>query len=144
VRRQFETREGRAPTLDEIAADTGLAKSKVVRIQALEQGPIASLDAPVPGTDQRTVVDLLETDEDYEPDARIAAEELEDGLEVALQDLRPMEADILRSRYGLGGAKKQTLREIGERYALSRERIRQLQERALERLRDRFRDLELL
>jgi RNA polymerase primary sigma factor len=61
--------------------------------------------------------------------------ELVIGLDDALSTLRPMEADILRRRFGREGVEQETLREIGDRYALSRERIRQLQERAVNTMR---------
>jgi RNA polymerase primary sigma factor len=64
--------------------------------------------------------------------------------EVFIATLSPMEADILRKRMGLGDEQELTLKEIGERYSLSRERIRQLQEQALVKLRDEFKRRDLI
>ena len=68
--------------------------------------------------------------------AQLAAKRQRDeAVQEALETLRPMEADILRHRFGLDGTTTMTLREVGEMHGLSRERIRQLQERALKKIR---------
>lgn len=144
VRRAHLAKEGREPTIEELEKQTGIAAAKIERIVRLEQGPIISLDAPASRTDDRAAVDMLEDETEPDPGWALEAVELEQGLEDALSCLRPMEADILRRRYGLENTEPETLREIGERYALSRERIRQLQERAVEHMRDEFQRLRLL
>jgi RNA polymerase primary sigma factor len=144
TRRLYEAQYGREPTLDELANETGVARAKIEKIAAIQLAPTLSLDAPLSGTDERSGVELLEDEDSPELGWQLEALELEDGIEDALAALRPMEADILRRRYGLAGVEPETLREIGERYALSRERIRQLQERAVGRMRDEFSRLELL
>jgi RNA polymerase primary sigma factor len=138
TRRAYEAARGRQPTLAELATETGVPLAKLGKIVALELGPIVSLDAPVSRADDRTGVDLLEDEDAPLPGFPLEAEEIAEGLEVALAVLKPMEADILRRRFGLAGVKQETLREIGDRYALSRERIRQLQERAVGRIREEF------
>ncbi|MFV8751007.1 sigma-70 family RNA polymerase sigma factor [Nannocystaceae bacterium ST9] len=144
TRRNYEVSRGREPTLDELALETGVPAAKLDKIVALELGPILSLDAPVSRADERTGVDLLEDEDGPLPGFPLEAEEIAEGLEAALAVLKPMEADILRRRFGLAGSKQETLREIGDRYALSRERIRQLQERAVGRIREEFDRMELL
>jgi RNA polymerase primary sigma factor len=144
TRRLYEAQHGREPTLEELAEATGVALAKIEKIARIELGPIISLDAPSSRNDERTGVELLEDEDGLSPGWDIEALELDLGLEDALEHLRPMEADILRRRYGLQGVEQETLREIGERYALSRERIRQLQERAVSSMRDHFSRMELL
>ena len=144
TRRLYEAQYGREPTLDELARETGVALAKVEKIAAIELGPVISLDAPASQSDERSGVEMLEDEQSPTPGWELEAFELEGGLEEALACLRPMEADILRRRYGLGDTQPETLREIGDRYALSRERIRQLQERAVSRMREQFAHLELL
>ena len=144
ARRVYLAKHGREPSVEELERETGLATPKIERILRLEQGPVLSLDAPASRSDDRPAVDTLEDDAEASPGWALEAVELEQGLEDALACLRPMEADILRRRYGLENTKPETLREIGERYALSRERIRQLQERAVEHMRDEFLRLRLL
>ena len=144
TRRQYEAQFGREPTMEELADATGVPLAKIEKIARIELGPIVSLDAPSSRNDDRTGVELLEDEDSPSPGWELEALELDLGLEDALAHLRPMEADILRRRYGLQGVEQETLREIGERYALSRERIRQLQERAVSSMRDHFSALELL
>lgn len=144
TRRNYETSLGREPTLEELAHETGVPVAKLGKIAAIEVGPIVSLDAPVSRADERTGVDLLEDEDGPLPGFPLEAEEIAEGLEAALAVLKPMEADILRRRFGLAGSKQETLREIGDRYALSRERIRQLQERAVGRIREEFDRMNLL
>lgn len=143
VRRQFEAERGREPTLEELAKETGIEPDKIEKVNRLECGPVSSLDEPVASGDDRSGIELLE-DDTPAPSARIEFAELEEGLEAALEQLRPMEADILRRRFGLDGYEPETLREIGERYALSRERIRQLQDRAVRKIRSEFRSMQLM
>lgn len=144
TRRLYEAQFGREPTLEELANATGVAIAKIEKISSLELGPVISLDAPTSRNDERTGVELLEDESDLGLGFEMEAFELDSGLEDALSVLRPMEADILRRRYGLQGVEQETLREIGERYALSRERIRQLQERAVDSMRDQFDRMQLL
>ena len=144
ARRLYLARHGREPSVEELARETGLADAKVERILRLASGPILSLDVPASRADDRPAVDMLEDDLAVGPGSALEATELEHALEEALELLRPMEADILRRRYGLEDTEPETLREIGERYALSRERIRQLQERAIVHVRDEFQRLRLL
>jgi len=138
TRRLYEAQHGREPSIQELSEAIGVPVSKVETISRIELGPIISLDAPASRNDERSGVDLLEDEHAVSPCFGLEALEIDAGLEDALASLRPMEADILRRRYGLQGVQQETLREIGERYALSRERIRQLQERAVSHMRDEF------
>jgi RNA polymerase primary sigma factor len=135
VRKQHVAANGREPSQDELAELTGIPARKLERMNRflLNEGP--RLDAPVPGLDGLLNIDQLRdsspgVDEEMEREA---------ALEVAaelLDDLRPMELGILRRRFGFDGSAPCSLREIGEEYGLSRERIRQIQERAIGRLRE--------
>ena len=144
ARRNFQTAHGREPSVAELAAATGLPAAKIEKVSRIEFAPIVSLDAPHSRNDDRSAVELLEDEDAPAPGGALEAVELEHGLAHALAGLRPMEADILRRRFGLDGAEPETLREIGERYALSRERIRQLQERAVSHMRDEFSRMQLI
>ncbi len=144
TRRNYEATLGREPTLEELAKETGVPMAKLGKITALEHGQVVSLDAPLSSGDERSAVEMLEDEDSPLPGFPLEAAELAEGLEAALAVLKPMEADILRRRFGLSGTKQETLREIGDRYALSRERIRQLQERAVDRIREEFGRMALL
>jgi RNA polymerase primary sigma factor len=92
-----------------------------------------SLDSPLGGDDDRTLEELLASDID-DPERDAAALDLSEQLEVALSHLPPREADILRLRFGTTDHHSLTLEEVGRRYGVSRERIRQLEARALRQL----------
>lgn len=91
--------------------------------------------------DSRTAhVDQLIDENAVTPDNFLTHRAWREAVDECLQGLDPVRADILRSRFGLDAQQEETLREIGDRYGLSRERIRQLQEEALQPCRDRLRD----
>jgi RNA polymerase primary sigma factor len=92
-----------------------------------------SLDSPLGADDDRTLEELLASDND-DPERDAAALDLSQQLEVALSQLPPREADILRLRFGTVDNQSLTLEEVGRRYGVSRERIRQLEARALKQL----------
>ena len=126
---------GRPPSCGEIAKVVGLPVEKVLKVQQQSVNDALSLDRSVSGEDDRRFIEML-----YDPDAagpadRIAMESLTSQVRQVLQNLKPMEADILNRRFGLEGEEEQTLRAIGEGYKLSRERIRQIQEHALTKIR---------
>lgn len=135
ARRELELKHGREATAVELATATGIAASKIERMgNLLLEAPI-SLDRTVSEDDGRRAVDFLE-----DPNAQIASNDMEadalnDQVRQLLAELRPIEADILRKRFGLVDEQELTLKEIGGQYSLSRERIRQLQEQALGKIR---------
>ncbi|MCA9687536.1 MAG: RNA polymerase subunit sigma-70, partial [Myxococcales bacterium] len=108
-----------------------------------------SLDAPSGDDDSRGLLDRLEDPSSPEMAEMLELEALSDHLYDALVELQPIELDILRRRYGIDDVsidadfEPMTLRQLGERHSLSRERIRQLQERALGKLRREFSRREL-
>lgn len=125
----------REPTAADLARELDLPLDKVEQtLEAMGQRPV-SLDAPLGGEDDRTVADLLTDPEELSLPERFALEEDAIRVRGTLLELAPMEQDILRQRFGLDGTQPRTLTEIGEQYSLSRERIRQLQQKALSRLR---------
>ncbi len=137
ARRNLTGKLGRSPTTEELAEETKMPVDKVEKMRSwlLEQS--ISIDKPVGDDEGRVLGEVLE-DPDREPAS--PTEELEWAAlttEMAglLGELRPIEADILRQRFGLGTEQELTLKEIGDKYNLSRERIRQLQEQALSKMR---------
>jgi RNA polymerase primary sigma factor len=144
ARRLFLAQNGREPSVDELARNTGIPAAKLEKLVLVDLAPIISLDAPCSHNDDRAAIELLEDERGPTPDWELEGLEIGLGLEDALASLRPMEADILRRRFGLDGGQPETLREIGEHYALSRERIRQLQERAVGNIRAEFSRMQLL
>jgi RNA polymerase primary sigma factor len=143
VRREFEAKTGRLPEDEELAreADVSLEKLERMRQCLLDQGP--SLDTPLSEGDGRTVADLIEDDSMPSPNERLQAAAIGDKVLEIMSQLPPIEADVLRKRFGLDQDAPMTLREIGEQYSLSRERIRQLQEQALIKLRRELRRIDM-
>jgi len=137
ARRQLTGQLGRQPTSEELAQATQMPLDKIEKMRSwlLEQS--VSIDKPVGDDEGRVLAEVLE---DPEREAVSPTEDLEwEALTTEVRDLlhelRPIEADILRQRFGLGTEQELTLKEIGDKYNLSRERIRQLQEQALAKMR---------
>jgi len=142
--REFEKLHGRSPTDDELVALTGVSADRLARLRRTWVETPVSLDEPLSDHEGLTLVDAIEDRDMPEPGVELDAERLRAGLEEVMSLLGPMEAEILRLRIGDDEAPGQTLHQIGERYALSRERIRQLQEKALVKLRGGMRRLALI
>jgi RNA polymerase primary sigma factor len=141
-RRRHYQRYGRDPAPGEISTRTGIPLPQVERALTTVPEPI-SLDAPVGEDGDATLADLIEAPDQNNPLAAAAAGELGKLVSEALADLTPREQRILRMRFGLGGASEHTLQEVGETFGVTRERIRQIEAKALEKLRrpDRARKL---
>ena len=135
ARRDLEAKHGREPTHEELASHTGLTASKIQRMDTLLVDHPISLDRPLSDADCRKVVDLLRDEDGEQPGAQLEAAAIGEQVREVITALRPIEADILRKRFGLDEDAELTLKQIGEQYSLSRERIRQLQEQALWKIR---------
>jgi RNA polymerase primary sigma factor len=148
ARREYEAQHGEPPTDVQLAEITGVSVERLDRMNcALLDNPV-SLDQPMGGGNSDgpglSLADAL-----TDPDAELPADLLDQAhllsqLRESLAALPAMEADILRKRMGLDDEEALTLKEIGDQYSLSRERIRQLQEVALNHLRAEFRRRALL
>ncbi len=141
--REFEAHNGRKPTDSELAEKVNLSVDRIRRMYASLVETPQSLSQPISRDSAMSLLDLLEDDDAVEPASVLDNQILLDSLRELLGALTPIEADILRSRMGFGGP-EMTLKELGERYSLSRERIRQLQERALSKLRREFKRRSLM
>ncbi|TMQ10068.1 MAG: sigma-70 family RNA polymerase sigma factor [Deltaproteobacteria bacterium] len=137
ARRQLTGQLGRQPTSEELAAATDMPVDKIEKMRSwlLEQS--ISIDKPVGDDEGRVLGEVLEDPdrEEVSPTGDLEWEALTSEVRELLRELRPIEADILRQRFGLETEQELTLKEIGDKYNLSRERIRQLQEQALAKMR---------
>ena len=124
---------GREPTPIEISEKTGLPMDKILAILEASREPI-SLETPV-GDDDSTLGDFLENQESISPYEAVQNHELSDRVTNILETLSPREEKIIRLRFGIGEDAEYTLEEIGKRFNVSRERIRQIEKKALNRLR---------
>ncbi|HTR52536.1 MAG TPA: sigma-70 family RNA polymerase sigma factor [Kofleriaceae bacterium] len=137
ARRELTGKLGRQPTSEELAAATKMPLDKIEKMRSwlLEQS--ISIDKPVGDDEGRVLGEVLEDPdrEEVSPTQDLEWEALTSEVRDLLRELRPIEADILRQRFGLNTEQELTLKEIGDKYNLSRERIRQLQEQALAKMR---------
>jgi RNA polymerase primary sigma factor len=128
-------RTGIEPTLDELENSTGISKHRIAQARESNAGPTLSLDRPIGDDDERRYIDLLVEPNAPSPFDKLADHAWSTELERLLGKLTPIETRIIRWRYGLDGDVELTLKDIGDKYGLSRERIRQLQEQALHKMR---------
>lgn len=141
AQRQLSGQLGRQPTSEELAEASRLSVEKVERMRSHLLDQALSLDRPVNDEEGRTLMELLQDPdgEDNTATEILNQHEVTAAMRRTLETLRPIEAEILRHRFGLDDDEELTLKEIGEKYNLSRERIRQLQEQALSKMRHALR-----
>ena len=144
ARRELEATLGREPSREELATQTGIALAKIEKMGTMLVDHPLSLDKPVSDDDGRKVGDFLEDENAETPGDGLEADALNEEVKRLVSKLRPIEADILRKRFGLIDEDELTLKEIGGQYSLSRERIRQLQEQALGKIRRELKRLEMM
>ena len=133
VQQEIATEKGRLASVSDLAKELGLSE-ETVRLTLMRVPRSVSLETRV-GKDQDTQLgDLLE-DGSATPEQTLTRDSLHDDLEHLLDELTPREAEVIRSRFGLEDDHPRTLAEIGEAMALSRERVRQIETRALLKLR---------
>jgi RNA polymerase primary sigma factor len=134
--RELQSKLERPPTTQEIAAATGIEADKLEKMKTFLSETPVSLDRPISDEDGRRLIDVLvDPNEGPAVPEQMASSETQTEMLRLLASLKPIEADILRKRFGLVNDKERTLKEIGDEYRLSRERVRQLQEQALGKMR---------
>ncbi len=132
----------RAPNIEELAKELDIDVEKV-REAMQHTGRHLSMDAPFNEDDDNSLLDVLPDEEDISPDETLLDESLKIDIERALSLLHPREAEITRLYFGIGREHPLTLEEIGQRFGLTRERVRQIKEKALRKLRQKHRREEL-
>lgn len=130
---ELEQLNERAPSAEEIAQELDMTEEDV-KESLKNSGRHISMDAPLVEGEDSNLYDVLKSGESPNPDRELMNESLRIEIERALQTLTPREADVIRLYFGLGGQHAMTLEEIGETFDLTRERVRQIKEKALRRL----------
>jgi RNA polymerase primary sigma factor len=133
-RHRLYHRNGREPAVEEIAERSGISHAHVERVMSLVQEPV-SLDLPIGEDGDATFGDLIEAPDAVSPLAAAEASSLGRSMAEALGELSPREQRILCMRFGIGGTTEHTLEEVGKTFGVTRERIRQIEAKALEKLR---------
>ncbi|HMO38917.1 MAG TPA: RNA polymerase sigma factor RpoD/SigA [Saprospiraceae bacterium] len=128
----------REPSSEELAELLDMTPKEVTNMLK-GNGRHLSVDAPISGEDgDSTMLDLISNEDDDSPDSDLMEQSLRDEVQQGLSILSPREIEVLSAYYGLNGHKPLTLEEIGELYNLTRERVRQIKERAIRRLRKSY------
>ena len=125
---------GRDPTPEEIAEEMGLPVERVMEIQRISQDPV-SLEMPVGEEEDSHLGDFLEDEKSKAPQDYAEAGMLREQLASVLNTLTPREEMVIRLRYGLDDAHPRTLEDVGKEFGVTRERIRQIEAKALRKLR---------
>ncbi|HKZ29808.1 MAG TPA: RNA polymerase sigma factor RpoD [Acidimicrobiia bacterium] len=125
---------GREPNIDEIAAEMEVAPGKVTELRQIAQDPV-SLETPLGEEDDSTLGDFVEDTEAVVPVEAAAFKLLQEYVARALEDLNERERQVIIMRFGLDDGKVRTLEEVGNHFEVTRERIRQLETKALAKLR---------
>ncbi|MDQ7065202.1 MAG: RNA polymerase sigma factor RpoD/SigA [candidate division KSB1 bacterium] len=135
---ELEKRFGREPSMEEIAEEMEMTAYEVADVLKTSARHL-SLDEPFKEEDGNSLLDVIASDRYSPPDEDLMKESLQVEIDKVLSTLKPREAEIIRLYFGLDGDRPLTLEEIGEHFKLTRERVRQIKEKALRRLRHRSR-----
>lgn len=136
----FIARMGREPTVEELVIETGIPRDKLDKVREFQADAPLSLDKPVGDEDGRKFIDFLQEENALSPFDQLVNQKWSDEVKRLLKTLTPIESCIIQWRFGLNDEDELTLKEIGDKYKLSRERIRQLQEQALGKIRKQIRE----
>lgn len=125
---------GREPTPAEIAAEMNISEERVREIQRIAQDPV-SLETPIGEEEDSHLGDFIEDDKTVTPSDSVSTTMLKETLLSVLNSLTPREEKVLRLRYGVDDGRPRTLEEVGREFNVTRERIRQIEAKALRKLR---------
>lgn len=131
---ELEQKYEREPSPDELADVLEVTTNEVVDTMKIS-GRHVSMDAPFVQGEENSLLDVLENDAEGTPDASLMTDSLRKEVQRALSTLTQREADVISLYFGLNGEHAMTLEEIGEKFSLTRERVRQIKEKAIRRLR---------
>jgi RNA polymerase primary sigma factor len=134
---ELEQELGRTPTIDELAEVLEVSEQDV-KYSISNSGRHVSMDAPLKEGDEgsSSMYDVLQNPESNNPEKDLIAESLKSEIERSLSTLKLREADVVRLYFGLGGQPPMTLAEIGLRFDLTRERVRQIKEKAIRKMKN--------
>ncbi|MDY4186628.1 MAG: RNA polymerase sigma factor RpoD [Candidatus Borkfalkiaceae bacterium] len=134
ISRMLLQKLGREPTPYEIAEEMGISEYRVMEIQKIAQDPV-SLETPIGEEEDSHIGDFLEDESATAPSDTVAFNMLKNQLISVLDTLTPREEKVLRLRYGIDDGRPRTLEEVGKEFNVTRERIRQIEAKALRKLR---------
>ena len=125
---------GREPTHAELSKELNLDEKKIKNIIKISKEPI-SLETPVGDSDDAYIKDFIESEDDVSPADTVASNDLKERVREILKTLTPREEKVIKMRFGIDVASEHTLEEVGKDFSVTRERIRQIEVKALRKLR---------
>lgn len=134
IKRIFIQEHGREPSHTELAKELNLDEKKIKNIIKISKEPI-SLETPVGDSDDAYIKDFIESENDFSPSDTVASNDLKEKVREILKTLTPREEKVLKMRFGIDVASEHTLEEVGKDFSVTRERIRQIEVKALRKLR---------
>ncbi len=134
AQKKLSSASGEPPSIHDIAKELGMPEDRVTELLQIDLETV-SLEMAVGKEDDKVLADLIEDDKVPLPEEEMVNISLAEELDKALKTLSPREEKILRMRFGIGGTRRHTLLEIGKDFGLTRERIRQIEKKGVEKLR---------
>ena len=138
VERALTIALGREPTLEEVAKEMGMDVAKVKKLRDSSK-EVSSLDVAVGDDDEATMGELIADTSSLTPEESMEIQTKSEVLDTILNTLEDREGDVIKYRYGLMDGEPKTLEEVGQIFGLTKERIRQIEAKALRKLRNPFR-----
>jgi RNA polymerase primary sigma factor len=132
---------GREPTDEELAEDIGISAARVSQLRMAAVRP-ASLDAPIGDEESNNFAEVVQDENAFSPYEQLEEKTVTNMLQEMVETLEPREAMILRYRFGLDGSGEKTLEDVGAKFGVTRERVRQIQNIALRKLRKKIEKME--
>lgn len=143
IKRTFVQEHGREPSHAELAKELNLDEKKIKNIIKISKEPI-SLETPVGDSEDASIKDFIENENEFSPSDTVANNDLKERVREVLKTLTPREEKVLKMRFGIDVASEHTLEEVGKDFSVTRERIRQIEVKALRKLRHPSRSKKLL
>lgn len=134
IKRIFVQEHGREPSHTELAKELNIDEKKIKNIIKISKEPI-SLETPVGDSEDAFIKDFIEGENDFSPADTVASTDLKERVREVLKTLTPREEKVLKMRFGIDVASEHTLEEVGKDFSVTRERIRQIEVKALRKLR---------
>ena len=143
IKRTFVQENGREPTYAELAKELNIDEKKIKNIIKISKEPI-SLHTPIGDSEDAYIQDFIENENEASPADSVASSDLKERIREVLKSLAPREEKVLKMRFGIDVASEHTLEEVGKDFSVTRERIRQIEVKALKKLRHPSRSKKLL
>lgn len=134
IKRTFLQEHGREPSYEELAKELNLDEKKIKNIIKISKEPI-SLETPVGDSDDASIKDFIENENESSPADTVSSNDLKERVREVLKSLTPREEKVLKMRFGIDVASEHTLEEVGKDFGVTRERVRQIEVKALRKLR---------